>query len=126
MEIKLGSIQIFVLDINKAKKRYSKIIGMKLIEENKELKYLIMNLGGVYFCIETPNPKWGLGWNRAKIGGRSSIIFETKNIKKTVNELKKKGVAFVEEISRRPWGEYKAVFVDPDGNELNIVQTQQN
>jgi catechol 2,3-dioxygenase-like lactoylglutathione lyase family enzyme len=122
MDIKLDSIQIFVSDIVKAKKWYTEVLGMKLIKEYPEIKSLLMELGDVEFYVETPTPEWGEGWNTVKIGGRTPIIFKTKDIKQTVEELKRKGVRFVEEISKRPWGQLKAVFVDPDGNEFNLVQ----
>jgi len=122
--MKLNAIQIFVSDWMKAKKWYSDILGMELIEEYPETKSALMKLDDVNFYIETPNPKWGEGWDKVKIGGRTPIIFETKDINKTVESLKQKGVIFVEEISKRPWGEYKAVFSDPDGNEFNLVQSE--
>lgn len=124
MELELNSIQIFVSDIEKAKEWYSKILGMELIEEYTDIKCLFMKLGNDKFYIETPCPEWGKGWNTVKIGGRTPIIFETGNIKETVNDLKSKNVKFVEEISKRPWGQYKAVFADPDGNEFNLVQSE--
>lgn len=124
MELKLGAVQIFVSDIIAAKRWYSEIIGMKPIEENYEFKYILMEFDGIFFCIETPNPKWGEGWDKVKIGGRTPIIFETPDIGRAVKMLKSKGVIFAEEISMRPWGEYKAVFCDPDGNELNLVEAK--
>lgn len=124
MKLKLGAIQIFVSDIRKARKWYSEVVGMELILENAEFSYLLMELEGTCFCIETPNPKWGEGWNKAKIGGRTPIILETADIRQAAEELKEKGVTFVEEVSKRPWGEYKAVFSDPDGNEINLVQAE--
>ena len=36
--------------------------------------------------------------------------------------VKKIGVKFVEELSKIVWGEYKAVFVDPDNNEFNLIE----
>ena len=123
MDIKLDSIQIFVSDIGKAKKWYSEILGMVLIEEYSNIKCLLMKLDDAEFYVETPCPEQGEGWNTVKIGGRTPIIFKTKNIKKTVEELKSKSVKFVEEISKRPWGQYKAVFSDPDDNEFNLVQS---
>ena len=123
MEIKLDSIQIFVSDIEKAKKWYSEILGMTLIEEYPNIRCLFMKLDDTEFYIETPCPEWGEGWNTVKIGGRTPIIFKTKNIEKTVEKLKSKSVKFVEEISKRPWGQYKAVFSDPDDNEFNLVQS---
>jgi len=123
MDIRFDSIQIFVSDIQKAKKWYSEVLGMKIIEEYPEIKCVLMKLGNFKFYIETPCPEWGEGWDRVKIGGRTPIIFVTKNIRQTVKELKQKGVKFVEEISKRPWGEYKAVFSDPDGNEFNLIES---
>jgi predicted enzyme related to lactoylglutathione lyase len=122
MEMKLDSVQIFVSDIGKAKEWYSKVIGMKLINEDSKLKILHMKLGKTDFYVETPNPKWGEGWDSVKIGGRTQIIFVTKNIERTVKYLKQKKVKIIEEISKRPWGQYKAVFADMDDNEFNLVE----
>ncbi|NCO97302.1 MAG: hypothetical protein COY38_02005 [Candidatus Aenigmarchaeota archaeon CG_4_10_14_0_8_um_filter_37_24] len=124
MDIRLDSIQIFVSNIEKAKKWYSEVLGMDLIDEDDELKVLHMKLNGMNFYIETPNPKWGQGWDTVKIGGRTQIIFAAADIEQTVKELKQKGARIVEEISKRPWGRYKAVFADPDGNEFNLVESK--
>jgi len=124
MDIVLDSIQIFVSDIEKAKKWYSEIIGMKLIDEDSKLKILHMKLGKIDFYIETPNSKWGEGWNTVKIGGRTPIIFVTKNIEKTVKYLKQKKVKIIEKTSKRSWGQYKAVFADFDDNEFNLVEQE--
>ncbi len=97
---------------------------MALLEENVEFTYLLMDLNGTCFCIETPNPKWGEGWDKVRIGGRTPIILETRDLKAAVKALKQKGVKFVEEISKRPWGEHKAVFCDPDRNELNLIEAE--
>ena len=95
---------------------------MQFIKEYPEIKCLEMKLGDITFYLETPCPEWGQGWDKVKIGSRTPIILQTSDIQATVKELKSKGVKFVEEISQRPWGEYKAVFSDPDGNEINLVQ----
>lgn len=122
--IRAGPIQIFVSNIEKAKKWYSKILGMKLIKKYPKVKCILMKLGNTEFDIGTPVPAWGKGWKKVHIGGRTSIFFETNNIKKTIKELKQKKVKIIEEISKRSWGEYKAVFADPDGNEFNLIETK--
>lgn len=76
MPIKLSSVQIFVSDIEKARAWYSEILGMKLVKEYPKIKCLVMKLSNIEFCIETPCPDWGLGWNAVRVGGRTSIIFE--------------------------------------------------
>jgi catechol 2,3-dioxygenase-like lactoylglutathione lyase family enzyme len=122
MKIKPGAIQIFVSDLEKAKEWYTNILGMKIIKEYPDFKCVLMKLGKIEYDIGVPDPCWGEGWNKVKIGGRTPIFFETKNIEKTVKKLKKKGAVFVEELSKRPWGEMKAVFADPDGNEFNLIE----
>lgn len=124
MRIKVGPIQIFVSDIEKAKKWYSDILGMMVIKEYPEVKCILMKIDDTEFDIGTPIPEWGEGWDKVKIGDRTPIFFETDDIEGTVKELKQKGVKFVEEVSKRPWGEYKAVFSDPDGNEFNLIQPE--
>lgn len=121
MNIKLDAIQIFVSNIKSARKWYEDILGMQFIKKYTEIKCLEMKLNNITFYIETPCSAWGEGWDKVKIGGRMPIILQTPNIQATVMELKNKGVKFVEEISKRPWGEDKAVFCDPDGNEFNLI-----
>ena len=122
MKLKFGPIQIFVSDLEKAKKWYANTLGMKLVKEYPEFKCILMKLGKTEFDIGIPDPSWGDGWNKVKIGGRTCIFFETDDIEKVCKELKKKGVKFVEEPYKRPWGEMKAVFADSDGNEFNLIE----
>ncbi len=124
MNLRVGPFQIFVSDVKKARKWYSEVLGLKLVENYPRFKCVLMKLGDVEFDIGKPIPEWGTGWNKVRVGGRTPIFFETNNIKQTVKELKQKEVQFIEEISKRPWGEYKAVFIDPDGNELNLIQVE--
>ncbi len=124
MSLKLGPIQIFVSDVKKAKKWYSEKLGMMLVEEYSKFKCILMKLNKSEFYIETPTPEWGEGWNKVAIGGRTNIFFETPDIKQSIKEFKQKGVKFVEELSIRPWGELKAVFTDPDGNEFNLIEAR--
>ncbi len=124
MDLKIGPFQIFVSDVEKAKIWYSQVLGMKLIKEYPEFKCILMRFGNLEFDIGKPVPEWGKGWDRVKIGGRTNIFFETADIKHMVRELKEKRVKFIEEISMRPWGEYKAVFADPDGNEFNLIEVK--
>lgn len=122
MKLKIGPIQIFVSDLEKAKKWYTKVLGMKLVKEYPDFKCILLKLGKTEFDIGVPDPSWGEGWNKVKVGGRTPIFFETDDIEKTCKYLKSRGVKFIEELSMRPWEELKAVFADPDGNEFNLVE----
>jgi len=122
MKLKVGPIQIFVSNLERAKEWYTKILGMKIVKEYPEFKCVLMKLDKIEFDIGTPDPSWGEGWNKVKIGGRTPIFFETDDIEKTWDELKKRGIKVIEELSKRPWNEKKAVFADPDGNEFNLIE----
>ncbi|SRR4030042_1550757 len=124
MKLKVGPIQIFVSDTEKAKDWYKKILGMKLVKEYQDFKCILMKFGKTEFDIGVPNTSWGQGWDKVKVGGRTAIFFESESIEEDWEELKRRGVKIVEELSKRPWGEMKAVFTDPDGNEFNIVEAE--
>ncbi len=83
-----------------------------------------MSLDSIEYDIGIPNESWGEGWDKVKIGGRTPVFFETSDIENTVSELQEKGVKIVEKPYERSWGEMKAVFADPDGNEYNLIEVK--
>ena len=52
-----------------------------------------------------------------------SVTFVTEDCRKTVDELKSRGVEFVTDVLGFPWG-YVAQFVDPDGNRLQLREAR--
>ena len=48
--------------------------------------------------------------------------FLVDDVERVYNELKQKGVNFIEELHEEPWGGRQATFTGPDGNVLEIVQ----
>jgi len=117
-------IQIFVSDFDKSVKWYKEILGMEFVSKSDEWKSATFRLAGVNYDICQPNSKWGSNWLKAKrnIGGLRGIFFYTEDINKTFQEFKLKGVKFLKPPFKTPWGEYKAHFIDPDGNEFSLVQ----
>lgn len=128
MKIHRCLIQIFVKDFYKAIKWYKEKLGMKLVVKYNDYKSAVMRLAGVDYDICQPIPKWGSNWIKAKrnIGGLRGIFFYTKNVNKAYQELKSKGVKFLKPPFKTPWGEYKAHFIDPDGNEFSLCQEENN
>jgi predicted enzyme related to lactoylglutathione lyase len=61
----------------------------------------------------------GLTHRRGHVGRSPSITIETDDCRKTVEELKSRGVEFVSDVLEFPWG-YVAQFEDPDGNLLQL------
>jgi catechol 2,3-dioxygenase-like lactoylglutathione lyase family enzyme len=55
-------------------------------------------------------------------GGPSGITLLTDDIQREYEELRRKGVRFLSPPEKMDWGEWLAVFVDPDGNEVDLKQ----
>ncbi|MFW9907167.1 MAG: VOC family protein [Candidatus Thorarchaeota archaeon] len=53
---------------------------------------------------------------------KTGIVFETDDIFPLCDRLKKQGVVFTQEPTKMPWGSIVADFLDPDNNELEIVE----
>ena len=51
------------------------------------------------------------------IGTRSNIVFTCDDVRQTYEELKGRGVEFIDPPTEQPWGIY-STFVDPDGNKF--------
>jgi len=124
MKINRCLIQIFVNDLDKSIAWYKEKLGMDLISHAKEWESATMRVGGVDYDVCQPIPKWGSNWLKAKrnIGGLRGIFFYTDNINQTYKEMKTKRDKFLKAPFKTPWGEYKAHFVDIDGNEFSLCE----
>jgi len=55
--------------------------------------------------------------HKDRVGTLSNIVFMTDSVEKTYKELAARGVEFVNEPKKEPWGTF-AVFKDTDGNQF--------
>lgn len=53
---------------------------------------------------------------------RTGVVFDTDDIFQLCERLKQFGVVFTQEPTKMPWGSISATFIDPDNNELEVVQ----
>jgi predicted enzyme related to lactoylglutathione lyase len=56
---------------------------------------------------------------------RVMLTFTVADIHATAERLHKRGVVFVREPEREPWGGWVATFCDPDGNYLQLMQVSE-
>ena len=63
------------------------------------------------------------GDEASKPGGFIGIILDTDDIVATYEELKAKGVEFIDAPSQQPWG-WWATLKDPDGNIFGVGQIE--
>ncbi len=55
-------------------------------------------------------------------GGPTGITFLTDDIRGDYSRLRRKGVTFLGAPKKMDWGEWLCAFVDPDGNEFDLLE----
>lgn len=111
---------IVVADINQAVRFYTEIVGLKLLEFNKEYGWaeLSGHQGGALLGIAQANDK------ESVLPGQNAVMtMSVKDIEAAKAELSKKGVTFVGDILEIPCMLKLQLFIDSDGNKLQLVQT---
>ncbi len=112
-----------VSDQNKALDFYTHVLGFEKSNDNPTPggpRFLTVGLKGQEFKLVL----WPGTPGRAQpVDGRTpaTCTIETPDCRNDVEALKARGVKFETEVLEFPWG-YVAVFVDPDGNRLQLRQ----
>jgi lactoylglutathione lyase len=65
-----------------------------------------------------------LGQKDTAVGVFANIVLSCEDILDTYNEMKSKGVKFIEEPNMQEWGMMQALFEDPDGNVFVLVERE--
>jgi len=122
MKVKrLGSYLIWSEDPFKLAKWYEKKLGFKreAVLEYPDDTGILYNFSGRYFWIGKHDKVKG----KNKDPYRHMISFVVDDVKKSYEELKKKGVKFIAKPFIAPSGDMEfATFVDPEGNILQIMR----
>lgn len=113
----------FVSDQDKALNYYTKVLGFEKRADNptpEGPRFLTVGIKGREFQLVLWPGRPGEG---RPIDGRlpAACTIETTDCRMAFEELKSRGVKFETGVLEYPWG-YIAVFVDPDGNRLQLRQ----
>lgn len=118
---KLGMFNIAVKEIDKIKDFYTKVLGFKVVVENKygDMHFIKMEMPGgtaINLIKEGPN-------EQMKPGVMKLYLF-TSDINKSYKDLIAKGVKPSNEIQEQQWDKKvkQFDFFDPDGNQWVVVQ----
>lgn len=114
---RLWLTMIKVSDFTRALNFYNNILGLPLVLDGRKF-------GHVEVGPKEPLAKIGMYETGKKNRGkkRTGIVFDTDDIYAFYNRLKEQGVRFTLRPTKMPWGGIVADFLDPDNNELEIVQ----
>jgi catechol 2,3-dioxygenase-like lactoylglutathione lyase family enzyme len=108
-----------VSDLNEAVNFYTQVLGLKLQLESRQNKWAEVG-------PDEPSSKIALYVPNAddprQPGGPSGVVLETDSIFEFHRKLVDEEVVFKLKPERRPWGGLLAVFLDPDGNEIDVVE----
>jgi catechol 2,3-dioxygenase-like lactoylglutathione lyase family enzyme len=108
-----------VSDLGKAVDFYTGALGLKLQIESPKNNWAEVG-------PDEPSSKIALYVPRAddprQPGGPSGVVLETDSIFEFHRKLVDEEIVFKLKPERRPWGGLLAVFLDPDGNEIEVVE----
>ena len=129
---RLNHVNVFVLDQDRAKAFYTETLGFELRndavldgfrwltvgpKDQKDMNILLAYPAPPMFSPEDAETVRALVAKGTLGGG----VFETADCQATFEELKAKGVTFLQEPAERPYG-IEALFRDDSGNWFSLTQ----
>jgi len=110
-----------VKDLKKARAFYEDVLGLKAtsVFESEKMGFIEYDIGATTFAIGFGSEKF----SHSKDG--ACVAFEVDDFKKTITELKQKGVKIIMEPEDYPTCSM-AMIEDPDGSKLVIHKRKEN
>jgi len=114
---RLWLTMIHVSDMDRALQFYNKVLGLPIALDARVFNHAEVG-------PNEPLAKIGLHatGKKSKRKRRTGIVFDTDDIYALYERLKKRGVKFTLKPTKMPWGGIVADFLDPDNNELEVVE----
>lgn len=119
--MQLAAARVFVRDIAAARDFYEKRLGLDLGHDGTDEGFCRFDTGQVQLVVELVTPDESPE-DQATVGRFTGLSFGVDDVVATHAALRAAGVRFTGPPERQPWGGWLATLVDPDGNELQIVQ----
>lgn len=112
---------VFVKDINKSKKFYTEIIGLKIVDDFQtivffENHFVIHNGNNLLKTIYKRSPLLNFSKGKKNI----EIYFETDNIEESYKKIIDFDVKVIHTIEKQAWGQKVFRFYDPDNHLVEI------
>lgn len=125
MLTRVRSVGIYVADQEQAKRFWIETMGFELVQDTpmgppgegapRWIEVRAPQDDTLLVLFTTPD-------QTDRIGTFSNVLFTCSDIVTTCEELRQSGVRIVEEPRVAEWGEWWAVFADPDGNSYGLGQ----
>lgn len=122
MEVKLGYVILYVESLEKTKRFYGELLGLKL--RNEFGSYIEYETGSTILSMNTRAGGREVTGLPIPDGIQKSHTFElgfvTEDVEGVVDRLRQAGVPVLLEPTEKPWGQKVAYVEDPDGHYIEI------
>jgi lactoylglutathione lyase len=125
---KVGTVSLYVSDQQRAKAFYTEVMGFELrtdapLGPNTEARWIAVAPAGAQteLILYVPDENWG--HYRQVVGKTQSLTLDVSDMDSVHAQLKSRGVRFVHEPDRQPWGTY-ATIEDSEGNRILLVELE--
>ena len=112
------AVGIRINDFDKAFDFYTNILALSVKTVDKENKFAEVKLGELVIALLTKETLEGMcGYENFSTSEKPSNIFavEVSDVKTATEQLKAKGVEFIQDPKTTPWGQKVAYFKDIEG-----------
>jgi lactoylglutathione lyase len=123
---RVGTICVFVADQDRAKDFYTNVLGFELrtdapLYPGATSRWIAVAPKGAAteVILYLPDENWE--HYRQVVGQSQALSFNVTDMEALHADLKAKGVAFVQEPEKQPWGTY-AIIRDSEGNRLILSE----
>jgi lactoylglutathione lyase len=119
--MELRTARVFVNDLESARQFYLERLGLAIRADGSQHGYCVFGAGIVQLVVETVAQD-AAREDQALVGRFTGLSFTVQDVVAKHRELAALGVPFTGMPEKQPWGGVLATFMDPAGNELQIVQ----
>ena len=127
--MRIGLVSIYVDDQDQAERFYTQVLGLQVktsapyTDTERWLSVVApQDPDGVELVLHLADDPARAFQHASRERGRPLLSLHTDDCQRDAERLKAKGVVFVKEPSRMPYGGIDAVFDDTCGNLLNLHQ----
>jgi lactoylglutathione lyase len=123
---RVGTVSLFVSDQERAKAFYTDVLGFELRADaplfpGSTARWIAVAPSGAEteVILYLPDDNWA--HYRHVVGQSQALTLNVADMHALYADLKAKGVVFVQEPDRQPWGTF-AIVQDSEGNRLLLVE----
>ena len=115
---RVGWVQVFVSDMNRAVDFYENSLGIAVRNRSPEFpEFVELATEGTILALHSAGDD-----DRQLIGRNTGITLTVSDVDAAYRSLSAKGVRFSQPPQRQPRGSAMTSFFDPDGNEISLLE----